>query len=138
MTAGELLARLQGEISQEERAALTEGTLPMNAHNRETIQELLSRTDCPEAAVEETEVRELEDLLEGFLGQYLADNRPAWKWIRISCTYLSFLARRPLHSKAMVGYDEVEENGERHYYCRAREEGASSTCRFCVCRRKEE
>lgn len=131
-----LLKRLQESVSTTEQRQLQMDAIPhISKYNRQTILELLSRTDTPEGEVPSEKVAALQTTLENYLGIYLSDQKESWKWIILPCLYLCFICGRPLHPQEVVHYIKTTENGIPIYRCPMREEGVRSVCRFCVCKK---
>ena len=134
MITTELLKRLQTEVSMEEYHALQCSSVSwMSEHNRKTMLEMMARTECPEDAVDETSVCALRDILEEYLGRYLSDKKENWKWIILSCIYLCFICKRPLHGQESVKYTVQVKDGATVYYCPMKSREAGTACSFCVC-----
>lgn len=125
MTTAELLAKLKGEISPAERAALKDDAIsPISRHNRETLLRMLSAAPPP-GEVDPAEADALRGALTDYLDRYMPGDPAAHKWIILACLFLSFVVREPMHPQAVTGWDA-------DYRCPAREEGG--ICRWCVCR----
>lgn len=135
MKKEELFMELKNAVKEKEHRLLTEDEMPhISAHNRSVMLEILDSTEQWEGEVSAELVRELKDTLEAYLGIYMAEQKESWKWIILSCVYLSFLRQIPLHAQESVHYMVREENGAPAYYCPMREEAAGSVCLFCVCK----
>lgn len=85
------------------------------------------------------------DKLEDFtlrINQYMDENAPDQtdlkKYIRIISTYLTFIAKKPLHPPGMVVKDnkKIFRKGN-NYFCPVKSKymlEAMSLCKYCVCR----
>ena len=123
------LATLRSEISIEERLQLLNGTLPVSAYNRATLMRLIEDSS-DEEIIASRDVEDLRSALQAYLNTYMAEQPEYHKWIILSCLYLNLL-REPLHPKEVVGWRRDGDN----YYCSAREDGDSSLCHWCVCKK---
>ncbi|HWR07085.1 DUF2115 family protein [Sporomusa sp.] len=106
-------------------------------YNREIFSEIKKRT-CVNVS-EEIDA----DMLEDFtlrINQYMEDNAPGQtdfkEYIRIISTYLTFIARKPLHPPGMFISDNqkiIEQ--DNNYYCPAKSKyivSDRSLCEYCV------
>lgn len=134
MTKNMLLQKLKDSVSASEYAALTENTLPhINEHNRHTLLKMMASTSADETDVSDTRIKSLENILENYLGIYLSEDPSSWKWIILSCIYLSFICNLPLHPRERVHYTETCINGKIIYRCPLKSKEANTACSFCVC-----
>jgi len=130
--AATLLRRLTGGITPAERAALERGEgLVISRYNRETLLRMLETgaaqyTHC----VDPAEVEAMRSALQGFLDRHMPDRPEGHRWIMLSCIFLAFVAREPLHPQPVVGW----QRRQGACICPAREVSADSLCRWCVCR----
>ena len=126
-----LLERLRGSIAPAERAALERGEgLVISRHNRETLLRMLTTDPSPDGRrVDPAVLSAMEATLQGYLDRYMPDRPEGHKWIMLSCVYLAFVAREPLHPRETVGWVQREDG----YHCPARETTADSLCRWCAC-----
>ena len=101
--------------------------------NRETL--LSMRDHAPgEHPVDEARAKQLEAALETYLNRYMAKRPEGHRWIVLSCLFLAFVARAPLHPGELLGHRRV--GGA--VLCPAREDSPDSLCRFCVCEREDQ
>ena len=132
LSAATLLRRLTGGITPAERAALESGEeLVISRYNRETLLRMLNTdvsryTHC----VDPAEVEAMRSALQGFLDRHMPDRPEGHRWIMLSCIFLAFVAREPLHPQPVVGW----QRRQGACICPAREVSADSLCRWCVCR----
>ena len=137
ITRPALLQQLLNEITAEEWEELIHNRgFPINDFNRGVLLEMRTAdVDCGADDIREEDVTALRGVLEDFLGRYLSDGPDAWKWIIISCTYLTYIAERPMHPIDVVGIQEVTVDGKRIYECPSKSDEEHTACHFCVCRR---
>ena len=129
-----LLKNLQEAVSASEYHQLLQNTIPhISKYNRQTILELMNRSEAPEGEFSSKKADALRITLENYLGIYLPDQKGSWKWIILPCLYLCFICGKPLHPQEVVHYTEARENEKTVYRCPMRQEGVRSVCRFCVC-----
>ena len=135
MTAAEFQARLIARIPAEDwrRLAEDDPCLVISRWNRETL--LSMRDHAPgEHPVDEARAKQLEAALETYLNRYMAKRPEGHRWIVLSCLFLAFVARAPLHPGELLGHRRV--GGA--VLCPAREDSPDSLCRFCVCEREDQ
>lgn len=136
MLKSELFLRLRGEIGPGEWDDLAAGRLPVSAFNRET---LLALRDAQVPVDSELDARKLDGLnasLEGYLSKHLPENPDVWRWIRLSCAYLAFVAERPMHPIEQLKIKATAlPDGRMRYECPEKSLDPRSVCRWCVCRR---
>ena len=136
MTKSELLEALKQEVSSEEYKNLRERRIPhLSEYNRQTMLELLSRTNVPSGDVSSDRVAALRTTLERYLAIYLADAKDSWKWIILPCIYLSFICNLPLHPREIVHYTITAKHGQVVYHCPMKSAEEGTACAFCVCER---
>ena len=134
MTRDALLKKLQSQISEREREQLGAGELLVGAFNRSLLLEMLAMQSAPEGNASDSDVQGLIDALDAFLAREMATQPEGWKWIRLSCLYLSFVARKPLHPPQLLGIRQrVGQDGETIWLCPQRSDAPDATCRYCVC-----
>lgn len=125
MTREALLESLKAEITPEERDTLARDAVPrISRYNRATLLRMLD-TPASTGDVDPAAVEGLRTALAEYLDRYLPEDRAAHKWITLSCLFLAFVVREPLHPQAVTGWDAS-------HRCPAREEGG--ICRWCICR----
>ena len=135
MTATDLLLKLKNEISDNDWRMLEDADSPLiiSQWNRATL--LRMRNFPPPAhSVSEDEVESLQASLGDYLNRYMADQPEGHRWIILSCLFLAFIARGPLHPAEIVHHRLISRDGSSIYCCPAREESTDSLCRFCVCK----
>ena len=135
MRKDELLRKLKGAISAEEYRLLDDNeVLHISEFNRNTLLEMMQRTNtsCEEIATDQIDA--LRRALEKYLSVYLPENQAAWKWIILSCLYLRFVCELPMHPKEIVHYTRVVENGTSMYVCPAKSSSEDGVCIFCICK----
>jgi uncharacterized protein (UPF0305 family) len=108
-------------------------------YDLEIFSEIKSR-NCVSVA-ENIDLTKLEDF--NFqINQYMdenAPNQPDFKqYIRIICTYLAFIAKKPLHPLGMTfsNNQKIVSKGN-NYYCPERGKNTQETtslCRYCICK----
>ena len=139
ITKKQLLEQLAGHISDEERVAL-EGDgreLVISSYNRATVLKLLS---MKENGVDRGPITVETDLVDGFkreleeyLDRYMREQPEGHKWIILSCLFLTFIMREPMHPQEIVRWERLGDL----YRCPSREMQAGSLCRWCVCGRND-
>lgn len=108
-------------------------------YNMEIFSELISR-NCIDV-FEDIDPDKLEDFTLR-INQYMDENAPDQadfkKYTQIICTYLAFIAKKPLHPQGMI----VNENKkifkrDNNYFCPVKSKymlEAMSVCKYCICR----
>lgn len=135
ITEKQLLEQLAGQISDEERAALEDGgrELVISRYNRATVLKLLSMkesgADHGAITVDTALVDGLKRELEEYLDRYMREQPEGHKWIILSCLFLTFILREPMHPQEIVRWERLG----GLYHCPSREVQAGSLCRWCVC-----
>ena len=135
LTKNSLLRRLQDALSAEEWDAIEhDEALPISRFNRDIL--LGSRHADPpgEDPLPKDAVSGLYAVLLDFLKEHMKDQPKAWKWVIISCLYLTFIAERPMHPIDIVGIRISSENGDTIYRCPLRSGKEDTPCHYCVCR----
>ena len=136
MLQSELLTRLRQEISAAEWADMAAGRLVISDHNRTALMEMRELALAGDAQVNDKQVDSLDAALKGYLSAHMADKPEGWKWIRLACQYLAFIARRPLHPAEKLGIRETTRpDGRAVYECPEKSPDPKAVCRWCVCRR---
>ncbi len=136
MKKSELFYKLQEAVSPEEWDALShDKELAISEFNRGVL--LGWKNEEPEEGgdIQESQVSGLYTVLKEYLGKHLEDRPEGWKWIILSCIYLTFLKERPMHPIEKMGIREISENGKTVYECPGRFNDKNSVCNYCVCRR---
>lgn len=139
MTAQDLLERLTGAVSDEDWRRLAEGdpSLVVGSWNRATL--LRMRGFQPKAfEIDVARADALEASLRSYLNRYMPDRPEGHRWIILSCLFLAFIAREPLHPREIVHHRAAFEDGAIVYRCPSREASPESLCRFCVCHSERE
>jgi len=137
MRTSELLEKLKSQVSDKELRMLEEKdpSIAISDFNREVIIELMGSSMTADGQVDEKRVELLDSITTKYLEEYLSDKPEAFKWIIISCKYLSFIKKLPLHPQFVVGYQIIEKEGKISYLCPARSTESGTSCDFCVCKR---
>lgn len=135
LTRSNLLDRLQDALSADGWDPIEDTEdLPISRFNREVLSELRHADPPGEDPLSEDAVSGLYTVLLDFLREHMKDQPEGWKWVIISCLYLTFIAKRPMHPIELVGIKISAENGKTIYRCPLRSSKEDSTCRYCVCR----
>ncbi len=137
ITKSDLLGQLLNEITEEEWEEIIHNSeYPVNDFNRGVLLEMkTAAVGGGSCDIQEEQVARLRIVLKDFLERYLSDKPDAWKWIIISCTYLSYIAERPMHPIDVVGIRETTVDGKRIYECPAKSDDVDTACHYCVCQR---
>ena len=138
MTASELLDLLIHAISNEDwrRLERNDPSLVISQWNLKTLQRMREYHPMPGSVpVEKTE--ELRLSLNRYLNRTMPEKPEAHRWIIISCLFLAFVAREPLHPQEIVRHRQVLINGKQAHLCPVHEDSTESLCRFCVCRKDQ-
>ena len=139
MTTSDLLACLNGDVSDQDwrRLEASDPGLVISRWNRQTL--LRMRGFQPDGAdVDDRRVEAMERTLSRFLDRHMADQPEGHRWILLSCLFLAFIAREPLHPGEIVHHRPSMEGGRVVHRCPAREDAPDSLCRFCVCQSARE
>ena len=98
MTKKELQNQLKLAISQKEWEQIQRGDLSVSDFNRSVLLEMKeSDTEDEEGFVDEQLAKELSDVLEREFSQSLSEKQ-TWRYEIIGSLYLTYLAKRPVHS----------------------------------------
>lgn len=109
-------------------------------YNIEIFSELRNRNYVD--TLEEIDHEKLEDFMLR-INQYMDENAPNQtdlkEYIRIICTYLTFIAKKPLHPPGMIvdGNRKISKKGD-NYFCPMKSKyllEAMSLCKYCVCKK---
>lgn len=130
----DLLKRLQEAVSQEEWESLTADGLYVSGFNRNVLLEMKT-AEIPDGDLQEQAVAELHTILTEFLQEHMKENPEGWKWVILSCIYLTFLAERPMHPAEVMDIKVSEINGKTVYECPGKDSGRNTACYYCVCER---
>jgi uncharacterized protein (UPF0305 family) len=138
MTTSELLDLLIHSISSEDwqRLDRNDPSLVISRWNLKTLQRLRGYHPAP-GTIPVDEAEELRLSLSRYMDRYMPEKPEGHHWIIISCLFLAFIAREPLHPQEIVRHRQVLKDGRRSFLCPAREESAESLCRCCVCEKDE-
>ena len=130
MKRSELLQRLRGHVRKDEWPLLADGSAPLviSRWNRATLMRMRG-FEAPPGEAKDEDVGAMEALLADYLKRTMPDRPEGHRWILLSCLFLAFVAREPLHPAEIVGHRP----GPEGRVCPAREPGPDSLCRFCVC-----
>jgi uncharacterized protein (UPF0305 family) len=108
-------------------------------YNRKNFFELKERA-CTDLS-EEIDIEKLEDFtfrISKYMDEYAPDQRYLKEYTRIISTYLTFIAKEPLHPPGMyVNEDQTIFENDGVYYCPAKSKHIleeMSLCKYCVCR----
>ena len=137
ITKKQLLEQLAGHISDAERISLEDDgssrELVISRYNRATILKLLSMkesdADCGPNTVDTALVDGLKGALEEYLCRYMGEQPEGHKWIILSCLFLTFIVREPMHPQEVVHWERLGDV----YQCPSIEMQAGSLCRWCIC-----
>ena len=135
ITKKQLLEQLAGQVSDAERAALDSdgGELVISRYNRATVLKLLSMkesdADQGPITVDTALVDALKRELEEYLDRYMREQPEGHKWIILSCLFLTFVLREPMHPQEIVHWERIGGS----YRCPSAEMQAGSLCLRCVC-----
>lgn len=136
LTKFDLFKKLQEAISPDEWEALShDKELAISEFNRSVLLSWKDMDIVDDADIPESQVSGLYTVLKEYLGKHLKDQPGGWKWIIMSCIYLTFLAERPMHPIDQMDIKETVENGEVIYECPHKSHDKNTTCHYCVCRR---
>ena len=127
------LGQLQDSINPGERRALENASegLVISRYNRETLLRMLAMDGLPEEGdIDAASLEAMKAALEDYLSRYMPDRPEGHKWIVLSCLFLAFIVREPMHPREIVGWKRAD----GAYICPAREMSPGSLCRWCVCR----
>ena len=80
-------------------------------------------------AVDTALVDGLKRELEEYLDRYMREQPEGRKWIILSCLFLTFVVREPMHPQEIVHWERLGDS----YRCPSMEMQAGSLCRWCVC-----
>ncbi len=134
ITKADFLQQLQKAISLDEWKQMQAQQLNMNAFNRSVLLEMKDAVCQDEQEVlDEKEPADLAAIIEAYLGEYLKEQPDAWKWIILSCLYLTFFAKRPMHPLDAAGVQVKQAEGKIVYECPYKTEDPNTTCYYCVC-----
>jgi uncharacterized protein (UPF0305 family) len=106
-------------------------------YNKEIFSEIKSRVCINE--IEEIDSDKLKDFIFR-INQYMDENAPNQtefkEYVRIISTYLTFIAKKPLHPPGMImGDDQMIIEKDDNYYCPVKSKyilEALSLCKYCV------
>lgn len=133
MTKSDLLKKLQEAVSQEEWEELAAEKLYVSRFNRGVLLEMRT-AEFPQEDLPEQAVTELHTVLEKFLREHMKENPEGWKWVILSCLYLTFLAERPMHPTEMMDIKVSEVGGKKVYECPSKDNHKNTACYYCVCK----
>lgn len=134
LTRSHLLERLQAAISADEWDLITNDTAyPVSSFNRSVLSGLRCAVLHDDKILPENQVCGLHTVLRDFLAEHMADKPESWKWILISCIYLTFIAERPMHPIDTMGIKVTAVDGKTIYECPSKSAGDKTACHYCVC-----
>lgn len=130
--ASALSKSLRQLISPEELNRLRDDPtrLSIGPFNRQILLRMVEGHDPVRHVIHVSSVKGLHRALQRYLDRYMPERPEGHKWIILSCLYLTFVAREPMHPQAMVHWVVVDDV----YRCPARELSKESVCPWCVCR----
>lgn len=138
----EYLAKVSGnetEDLQNPRGSLQYKINCIARYNRNRYSELTGR-NCSDIA-EEIDIEKLQDFtfrMNKYMDEYAPDQRDLKEYIRIISTYLTFIAKEPLHPPGMfVNEKQKIFKNSGIYYCPVKSKHISealSLCKHCVCK----
>jgi uncharacterized protein (UPF0305 family) len=127
------------EDMQSPRGSLQYNIQCLARYNRKKFSELKER-DCTDLC-EEIDIGKLEDFIfriNKYMDEYAPDQRDLTEYTRIISTYLTFIAKEPLHPPGMyVNENQTIFENDGVYYCPAKSKHIleeMSLCKYCVCR----
>ncbi len=131
MNRTELREKLLEQVSDQEwKYLLTEDpAIHISPFNREVMLRM-RRTKCSKGEADVEMLRKLHHGLALYLEKYMPDDRPAHKWIILSCLYLTAVEKSPMHPRHAAGWEERD--GE--YCCPSYDPEEGSLCHYCACR----
>ena len=140
LTREELKLKILATYSGEEWEKLRRNEFPVliSAFNRKTLLRLLEAIPDPDAEIPEDAVSKMSGELKAYLTKYMPDHPDAHLPVILSCVSLAFIFSEPLHAAGQTKWIVQFPEDKAVYYCPAREEGADSLCRYCVCRKMSE
>lgn len=140
--SSEYLARInekETEDTPSPRGSLQYNIQCLAGYNHKKFFELKER-DCPEIS-EEIDIEKFQNFtfrINKYMDEYAPNQRDLKDYTRIICTYLTFIAKEPLHPPGIYVNENqtiFENNGV--YYCPAKNKHVleeMSLCKYCVCR----
>nr|WP_292470802.1 DUF2115 family protein [Methanolobus sp.] len=140
--SSEYLTRInekETEDTQSSRGSLQYNIRCLARYNHKKFSELKERY-CPDLS-EEIDIGKLEEFtfrINMYMDEYAPDQRDLKEYIRIISTYLTFIAKEPLHPPGMYINENktIFEKGSL-YYCPVKSKHIleeMSLCKYCVCR----
>ena len=135
ITKKELLENLRRSVSWREWKRLREDPqFPVSKHNRESLLEMKDKTaESGNGRIAVRDILRLRKLLSDFLSEYMKEQPQWWKWIILSCIYLTYVAERPMHPLDVVGIKTETVNGKKLYKCPMKSREKGTVCDYCVC-----
>ena len=107
---------------------------PISQHNRKSLLEMKEKAvEDKNGSVAIRDILRLRKLLLDFLSEYMKDQPQWWKWIILSCVYLSYVAERPMHPLDVVGIRTELSDGKTTYRCPMKSREKGTVCDYCVC-----
>ena len=152
MNTIELCKSLCKRITPEEWHALecADSKLYINDHNRLALLEMREVGEGSNGAnlnsravlggesetggdIDTSDAAALEDALQVFLDEYMAEAPEGHKWIILASLYLTYVAKRPMHPIERAGVVVEERDGHTVYLCPNKVPGDNPICDACVC-----
>ena len=115
ITKPDLLRQLINAITDDEWTQLAQNRLlSISEFNRSVLLEMKA-ADAANGSdtIKEADLNGLYKAVKEHLEEHLSDKPDGWKWIIISCIYLTYIAERPMHPIDLMDIKEAFEDGER-------------------------
>ena len=144
MKTSQLLLKLKGRIKKYKPKIQNnqkEGSINqiMSRYNLENFNEIMnSPIEEADEEIDEKELNDLQNRIDHYFSLYAPDDVDFREFIKVISTYLTFIAKKPLHPPGIVF-----SNGERVYkkegiyYCTGKRifiKDDLSLCKHCVCK----
>lgn len=137
ITKSDLLKQLFHAITDDEWIEIAQNKeFPVSGFNRSVLLEMKGAdiASGPDG-IKKEDVDGLHKAIKDYLEQYFSDKRDGWKWIIISCIYLTYIAERPMHPIDSLNIKKVTVDGGHIYECPCKSNSKNTTCHYCVCKR---
>jgi len=145
MKSSELLLKIKKDIGPYESKVMTHNenmektdsiNLIMSKYNRENFNEIMNLSpDELDDEINEEELNDFEERIDYFFSLY-ADDEEFKKFVKAISSYLTFIAKKPLHPPGITfsNGSRVYEK-QKEYYCTGKNnfiEDKLSLCKYCV------
>lgn len=113
ITKSDLLKQLFHAITDDEWIEIAQNKeFPVSGFNRSVLLEMKGAdiASGPDG-IKKEDVDGLHKAIKDYLEQYFSDKQDGWKWIIISCIYLTYIAERPMHPIDSLDIKEVTVDG---------------------------